>query len=358
MRSSGRKPRPANARESALAISNAHSRNNLTAKSRDREASLAGRVSAKVEALLRRYADDLALRCAERTVPEYVAHVRAFLTWVEARSLTLPALTRADLQRYQTDLVAQRKPNGTPYSAGFHVNRLSALKSFFSFLLRRHLVLLDPTAGLERPRLEIRLPRAILTPREARRIVEAPRARSPLALRDRAILETLYATGIRASELIYLSPFDVDTEDGVLRVVRGKGGKDRHVPLTRAAADAIAAYLVRSRPLLLAAKKTGSGIYPSKAARRLFVSPRGGVLYRATLDKLVHRWAKQARIKKCVTAHVFRHSVATQLLKRGADIRHIQVLLGHASLSTTERYTRVEISDLQAVVKRAHPRGR
>jgi integrase/recombinase XerD len=82
------------------------------------------------------------------------------------------------------------------------------------------------------------------------------------------------------------------------------------------------------------------------------------VLYRATLDKLVHRWAKQARIKKCVTAHVFRHSVATQLLKRGADIRHIQVLLGHASLSTTERYTRVEISDLQAVVKRAHPRGR
>ena len=261
MRSSG-KPRLANPRESAHAISNARQVNVLPAKSRDREASLAGRVSAKAEALLRRYAEDLALRCAERTVPEYVAHVLAFLAWVEARRLTLPALTRADLQRYQTELVAQRKPNGTPYSAGFHVNRLSALKSFFGFLLRRHLVLLDPTAGLERPRLEIRLPRAILTPREARRIVEAPRARSPLALRDRAILETLYATG-------------------------------RH-----------------------------------------------------------------AKIKKCVTAHVFRHSVATQLLKRGTDIRHIQVLLGHASLATTERYTRVEISDLQAVVKRAHPRGR
>ena len=268
------------------------------------------------------------------------------------------ALTRADLHRYQADLVAQRKPNGTPYSAGFHVNRLSALKSFFGFLLRRQIVLLDPMAGLERPRLETRLPRAILTRREARRIVEAPRARSPLALRDRAILETLYATGIRASELIHLSPFDVDTEEGVLRVIHGKGGKDRHVPLTCAAADAIATYLVNGRPVLLAAKKTGSGIYPSKAARRLFVSPRGGVLYRATLDKLVHRWAKQARIKKRVTAHVFRHSVAAQLLKRGADIRHIQVLLGHASLSTTERYTRVEISDLQAVVKRAHPRGR
>ena len=358
MRSSGKKPRPANTRENGLAISKSRSDNNLPAKSRDREPSLQGRVSAKSEGLLRRYGEDLALRCAERTVPEYVAHVRAFLTWVEARSFSLPALTRADLHRYQAELVAQRKPNGAPYSAGFHVNRLSALKSFFGFLLRRQIVLLDPTAGLERPRLETRLPRAILTPREARRIVEAPRTRTPLALRDRAILETLYATGIRASELIYLSPFDVDTEDGVLRVIRGKGGKDRHVPLTRAAANAIAAYLVNGRPVFLAAKKVSSGIYPSKASRRLFVSPRGGVLYRATLDKLVHRWAKQARIKKNVTAHVFRHSVATQLLKRGADIRHIQVLLGHASLSTTERYTRVEISDLQAVVKRAHPRGR
>ena len=112
-------------------------------------------------------------------------------------SRSLAVLTRVDLQRYQADLVAQRKPNGTPYSAGFHVNRLSALKSFFGFLLRRQIVLLDPTAGLERPRLEIRLPRAILTPREARRIVEAPRARSPLALRDRAILETMYSAGLR-----------------------------------------------------------------------------------------------------------------------------------------------------------------
>lgn len=357
MRSSD-KPRPASAREPQLAISNAHADNDIGPKSRDREGSLEGRGSTKAEALRRRYEEDLALRYAERTVPEYVAHVRAFLAWVEARGLALPALTRADLQRYQADLVAQRKRNGAPYSAGFHVNRLSALKSFFGFLLRRQIVLLDPTAGLERPRLETRLPRTILTPREARRIVEAPRSRTPLALRDRAILETLYATGIRASELIHLSPFDVDTEESVLRVVRGKGGKDRHVPLTRAAADAINAYLVNGRPLLLATRKTGSGIYPSKAARRLFVSPRGGVLYRATLDKLVHRWARHAKIKKCVTAHVFRHSVATQLLKRGADIRHIQVLLGHASLSTTERYTRVEISDLQAVVKRAHPRGR
>jgi integrase/recombinase XerD len=141
-------------------------------------------------------------------------------------------------------------------------------------------------------------------------------------------------------------------------VVRGKGGKDRNVPLTPPAADAIEVYLAKSRPALLAVMRTGSGVYPAKASKRLFVSPRGGVLYRATLDKIVHRWALKAGIKKRVTPHIFRHSVATHLLKRGADIRHIQALLGHQSLSTTERYTRVEISDLQAVVRRAHARGR
>jgi integrase/recombinase XerD len=111
-------------------------------------------------------------------------------------------------------------------------------------------------------------------------------------------------------------------------------------------------------PKLLTVARTGPGIYPARAPKRLFVSPRGGVLYRATLDKIVHRWAEKAGVKKRVTPHVFRHSVATHLLKHGADIRHIQALLGHQSLTTTERYTRVEISDLQAVVRRAHPRGR
>ena len=315
-------------------------------------------MSGKTRHLLRLYEDDLSLRYAERTVPEYLAHLRAFFAWLDRQGLTLTALRRADLQAYQTELFALRKKDGKPYSAGFQVNRLSALKSFFGFLVRRRILLADPTAGLERPRLETRLPRAILTPSEARRLVQAPDTHTPTGLRDRAILETLYGTGIRASELIQLSPFDVDTEEGMLRVVRGKGGKDRNLPLTRVAAQAIQAYLAQGRPKLLAASRTGGGIYPMKAPRRLFVSPRGGILYRATLERLVRVWAKKAGIKKRVSPHVFRHSVATHLLKRGADIRHIQALLGHACLSTTERYTRVEISDLQAVVRRAHPRGR
>jgi integrase/recombinase XerD len=317
-----------------------------------------GSLSTRDERLLRLFEDDSALRYGERTVTEYVAHVRAFLAWAEAKGLTLTGLKREDLIAYQSELFALRRHDGKPYSAGFQANRFSALKSLFGFLTRRLFVLHDPMAGLGRPRLETRLPRTILTPSEARRIIEAPATRTPLGLRDRAILETLYATGIRASELIQLSPFDVDTEDRTLRVVRGKGGKDRNVPLTPPAAAAIERYLASGRPALLAATRTGPGVYPAKASKRLFVSPRGGVLYRATLDKLVRRWARQSGVKKRVTAHTFRHSIASHLLKHGADIRHIQALLGHQSLTTTERYTHVEISDLQAVVRRAHPRGR
>ena len=317
-----------------------------------------GSLSPRDERLLRLFEDDAALRYGERTVVEYLAHVRAFLGWAEAKGVTLAALKREDLVAYQSELFALRRSDGRPYSAGFQANRFSALKSFFGFLTRRLFVLQDPMAGLERPRLETRLPRTILTPREARRIIEAPGTRTPLGLRDRAILETLYATGIRASELIQLSPFDVDTEERMLRVVRGKGGKDRNVPLTPPAAAAIESYLTRGRPQLLGASRAGAGVYPVKASKRLFVSPRGGVLYRATLDTAVRRWAHKAGVKKRVTAHTFRHSVATHLLKHGADIRHIQALLGHESLTTTERYTHVEISDLQAVVRRAHPRGR
>jgi integrase/recombinase XerD len=356
--SSARNRESAENRERRFAVSKSLTRNDLAPKSRTRERNQQGSLSPKDERVVQLFADDAAVRYGERTVPEYVAHVRAFLAWAEANGLALVGMRRDDVAAYQSTLFALRRKDGKPYSGGFQANRFSALKSFFGFLTRRQLLLHDPMAGLERPRLETRLPRTMLTPSEARRIIEAPGTKTPLALRDGAILETLYATGIRASELIQLSPFDADTEERTLHVVRGKGGKDRNVPLTPPAAAAIESYLANGRPQLLGAMRTGPGVYPAKASKRLFVSPRGGVLYRATLDKIIRRWAREAGIKKRVTAHVFRHSVATHLLKHGADIRHIQALLGHESLTTTERYTHVEISDLQAVVRRAHPRGR
>jgi len=304
--------------------------------------------STKLARLLRLYEEHLQVRHAARTVLAYMADVRAFLTWLEAKGVELTGVRTQDLLAYQTELYTARKKDGKPYSTSIQTNRLSAVKSFFRFLYRRGFMLHDPAAAVDYPRAEVRLPRGILTKQEARKMVEAPDTRSPSGLRDRAILETLYATGIRVGELKRLMLSDVDTEERVLRVVMGKGGKDRNLPLTRPAASAIERYLLDARPKLRGAKR----------GALLFMSPRGGALHASTANDIVHAWAKKAGIKRVVTCHTFRHSVATHLLKGGADIRHIQALLGHASLQATERYTHVEVSDLMEVIRRAHPRGK
>jgi integrase/recombinase XerD len=302
----------------------------------------------KTRRILELYEDHLAVRHAVRTVPAYMADVRVCLAWLEEKGLAFSDVRTQDLLAYQTDLYAARKKDGRPYSTSLQVNRLSAVKSFFRFLYRRGFLLHDPAASVDYPRFERRLPRGILSRQEARKLVEAPDTRSLAGRRDRAILETLYATGIRVAELRKLTLQDIDTEERILRVVMGKGGKDRNVPLTRAAAAAIEGYLLDVRPKLRGARRSAL----------LFMSPRGGVLHAAAANAIVHAWAKKAGIKRTITCHTFRHSVATHLLKGGADIRHIQALLGHASLQTTERYTHVEVSDLMEVIRRAHPRGK
>jgi len=304
-------------------------------------------VSAKAKRLLALYEDDARIRYEAKTGHEYLREVRGFLAWLAGRGVVLASVRSEDLLAYQSHLYAQRKADGKPYSSGNLKNRIKALKGFFRFLYRRGYVLFDPAAALEYPRGERRLPRVILTKDEARRILEAPERKTARGLRDRAILETFYGTGIRCAELANLTPEDVDTEERVLRVVRGKGRRDRNVPLTRAAAQAIDAYLAEGRGQLV-----------RRGERFLFLQNRGGRMDSGTLNRLVRAWARAARVKKHVTCHTFRHSVATHLLKGRADIRHIQALLGHASLATTQRYTHVEIQDLQEVVRRAHPRGR
>jgi integrase/recombinase XerD len=318
----------------------------MTPKSPPRHGNQQGSVSAKTKRLLQLYEDDLALRYSERT--NYPGHVRTFLSWLNSRGLDLHDVKNEDLDAYQTALYARRKTDGKPYSTGAHANRLTSIKSFFRFLYRRGFVLTDPAATLPMPRLEQRLPRVILTKQEAERILETPDRKTPLGLRDRAILEVLYGTGIRASELVKLAVEDVDTEERLLRVVLGKGKRDRVVPLTRTAARAVERYLVEGRPKLVGRARSSI----------LFVGVEGGQLQRGRLSTIVKEWAKEAHVRKPVTCHTFRHSVATHLLKGRADIRHIQRLLGHRSLSTTERYTRVEVSDLKEVIARAHPRGR
>jgi integrase/recombinase XerD len=302
----------------------------------------------KTRRLLALYEDHLHVRYAPRTPPAYMAHVHAFLEWLTARGVELLDVRVRDLDAYQSALYAFRRPDGRPYAAAYQGTRLVVLKHLFRFLYRRRYLLHDPAADLELPRLERRLPRVILTEREVRKVLEAPDVKTPRGLRDRAMLETLYGTGIRVSELCSLTPYDVDTEERLLKVVLGKGRKDRNLPLTRSAAEAIEAYLVKGRPRLVGPQRR----------RVLFLRDRGGAMDRATASRIVRGWAREAGIKKHVTPHTFRHTVATHLLRGRADIRHIQSLLGHASLGTTQRYTRVEVSDLKRVLERAHPRGR
>jgi integrase/recombinase XerD len=301
-------------------------------------------VSPKVKKLLGLYEDHLHVRYGERTAPDYLSFAMSFLSWLQDRGVDLFSVRPSDLVAYQSALYAARKEDGKPYAMGSQANRLKGVKSFFRFLFKRGYLLSDPAASLEMPRPDERLPRVILTRDEVERILEAPKGAT--GLRDQALLETLYATGIRASELAHLAVEDVDTEERLLRVVRGKGRKDRNVPLTKKAAEALERYLLEGR-----------GRH-ARGQRTLFLTTQGHPLNNARLGEIVRRWAGEAKVKKHVTCHTFRHTLATHLLRGRADIRHIQQLLGHGSLQTTERYTRVEISDLKAVIARAHPRGR
>lgn len=303
-------------------------------------------MSTKTERLFHRYEEHLHVGYAERTVPEYLAHVRAFLDWLSGLGIELAEVRTEDLQTYQSELLAHRKKTGKAYSLGFQRNRLTALKNLFGFLFRSGCLLHDPSSTLSFPVKEKKLPRVVLTPKEVRRLIGRARKRTPAGLRDRALLETVYATGIRASELANLHLGDVDTEEMLLSVRLGKGRKDRSVPLLSAACEAVEAYLENGRAKL--------DVHHSSL---LFLADKGGRLHRAVLSRIIARYAEKAGIEKHVTCHTFRHSVATHLLKGGADIRYIQKLLGHESLQTTERYTRVEISDLKRVIARAHPRA-
>jgi integrase/recombinase XerD len=285
---------------------------------------------------------------SETTLPNYLSQARRFLRFLERRGVAFAGLRSGDVEAYQSESVSERRLDGRPYASGSLCNRIKVVKHFCRFLMKRRYLGFDPAASLDYPRQEQLLPRVVLSVEEARRLVETPDTHSVLGLRDRALLEVLYGSGLRAGELIALKLEDVDTQERVLHVVRGKGRKGRYVPLTRAACLAIEAYLQGARPRLA---------LPGRASW-LFLGQASGRLRPRQLCLTVQRLAQQAGVKKHVTCHTLRHSFATHLLKGRADIRHIQALLGHSSLQSTERYTRVAVEDLSAVLRRAHPRGR
>ncbi len=314
-----------------------------------------------------------AINYSPKTRVNYTRDVKVFLDWLADNTPvnSIAEVTPAQLQQYQIALynferhaddidrgssptvrqgaaaATKEKPEPKRLSVGTQANRLAAVRKFFSWLLGEQQIAYNPASTLQLPKQQHRLPRGILTKSEARRLIEATPTTKPRDIRDRAILEVLYATGIRRAELLSLTIYDADLQMATLRIEHGKGNTTRIVPLTESAIAALKLYLEESR-----------GLFAHEAGQvRLFVSTRsGGPLDDDDIVRIVRKAAIRAGIKKHVTPHTLRHTCATHLLKGRADIRQIQKLLGHRRLSSTEVYTRVELTDLAEVIARCHPR--
>jgi integrase/recombinase XerD len=276
---------------------------------------------------------------SRNTLESYRRDLAQFAEWLEKNAgKTLLQTERAHIERY----LAARFPQVKPRS----ISRLVAsLRRLYRFLLREGRIMADPTLQIASPKLPRSLPKS-LGEDEVVALLNAPDDAQLLGLRDRAMLETLYATGLRVSELVGLKVSEVSLQEGVVRAT-GKGSKTRLVPLGEEALDWISRYLGESRPLILAGQLSDS----------LFVTQRGSAMTRQAFWYLIKRYARLAGITKAMSPHVLRHAFATHLLNHGADLRVVQMLLGHADISTTQIYTHVARERLKQLHAQHHPRG-
>jgi integrase/recombinase XerD len=274
--------------------------------------------------------------------------LRAFLKWTHERHLTQPqAVTKSVLESYQHLLWQQTQANGRPLSVATQRGRLGTVQLFFAWLCRQNHLSANPSVDLELPRKPHRsLPKA-LSAEEMAAVLAIPDVRDPLGVRGRAILELFYATGIRRTELVQLDLADVQWSNGLVWVRKGKGGKDRVVPLGAHASHWLERYLLECR----------SRLEVSATERALFLTGYGERFSPGFLGNWVRRTLVAAGLERPGSCHLFRHSCATHMLEHGADIRFIQQLLGHESLETTQIYTEVSIRQLQEVHARCHPHG-
>ncbi|MGH9312854.1 MAG: tyrosine recombinase XerC, partial [Vicinamibacterales bacterium] len=310
------------------------------------------------------------------------ADLRAFIEYLRLNQNASPHTTRAyesDLDQFVAYLAAARKKPGAELSpadldatavSGFLADlhrrgnsrasaarKLASLRTFFRYLRREGRIDDDPAALVGTPKRETKLPAHLAEP-EMSRLLETPDLSTPFGRRDRAILELFYASGLRLSELVGLDLDDVNLSGRVVRVL-GKGGKERIVPFNKTAAGAIRAWLpdLESFPALSRGGDLRRERNVKKSGRALFVNYRGGRLSTRSVDRLVRKYVAQCSTRFGISPHALRHSFATHLLQRGADLRAIQELLGHARLSTTQRYTHVNATQLIETYKKAHPRS-
>jgi integrase/recombinase XerD len=281
-----------------------------------------------------------------RTVSAWRYKLRPFLTWCHERGVHRPPeVTRDLLERFKAWQHAYRDEDGKGLAVLSQVGRLIVIRAFFKWLARKNLILFNPASEVDYPKVGFRLPKVVFTPAEAEQVLAGPDVQWPLGLRDRAILETLYSTGLRRMEVANLDLTDVDEGHGTVLVRQGKGDKDRVVPIGERAIAWVAKYVADARPFLVQGATTAA----------LFVSKLGTRLTASALTKMAHRYVRAAELGKLAACHAFRHSMATAMLENGADIRFIQEMLGHAKLTSTQVYTRVSIAKLKAVHTATHP---
>lgn len=272
--------------------------------------------------------------------------LRRFIEWCDERGIDDPkTVTKPMLERYQKYLYHYRKANGEPLSISSQHVMLTPIKGFFKWLTQENYLLYNPASELVVPKKPKALPRNILTIEQVSTVLSQPNTETPEGLRDRTILEVLYATGIRRSELASLKDYDIDATRQALLVREGKGNKDRYLPLGERALQWVTRYRFEVRESLLCDHRE----------EHLFLTDYGEPFNGSYLGQLVKRYIEQAGIKITGSCHLFRHAMATHMLENGADIRFIQAMLGHTDLSTTEIYTRVSIEKLRDIHAATHP---
>ena len=292
------------------------------------------------------------------TLRAYETDVMQYLAWVAGESgKKMSALEAADLDMTSVrSHLAQLNKAGKARSSV--ARKLSALKTFVRYLRHEDLLDHDPTAMAVAPRRDQTIP-VFLTEQEITRLIESPDTGDPLGRRDRAILELFYASGLRLSELVAVDIEDLNLSGRMVRVM-GKGRKERLLPFNQSAADAIRAWM-KDRAALLASRKSEVRSQKANGKRKngdpLFINYRGTRLTDRSVDRLLRKYVAQCSTRLGVSPHALRHSFATHLLQRGADLRAIQELLGHAALSTTQRYTHVNAAQLIEVYRKSHPRA-
>lgn len=275
---------------------------------------------------------------SKNTLESYRADLTQFAHWLQQQQADLLQANQAHIQQY----LAIKFPLSKPRSIG---RLIASMRRFYRYCLRENLIQIDPSLQIESPKLPRSLPKS-LNEQEVEDLLNAPDINQHIGLRDRAMLELLYASGLRVSELVTIKVNEVSTQDGVVRVT-GKGSKTRLVPMGEEAADWIVQYLKLARQAILQKRMSDS----------LFVTNRATAMTRQAFWYLIKRYALQAGINKPMSPHVLRHAFATHLLNHGADLRVVQMLLGHSDISTTQIYTHVARERLKSLHSAHHPRG-